>query len=370
LAGRDHDDSRVLEIVNAASEALTLDELGQEALPRLARAVKAAETMIYGISDQGQPAKYCGTLQHMFEGYKRDFMPRDPQQHALLRHNLPISRSSGLVDMAKFRRSEIYAELYSPLGVDDTMYCRLSGESYAAPGMVAVVLFRRRDQPAWRAREEQFLARLLPSLSAVARRAERIAGALRTRPIVGAMADAADPRPRCALDLRGQPLWISPRATSLLHGGTAGSRIPEELARAAARLGARARAAQGHLEPLVERLSLHLPGRPPLRVELRVARDTEGAPFIHVTIEDFSLPSPAVAALGARAGLTSSETAVLNVLSLGLSNAEIASRLFVSYETVRSHVQRILGKLGVSSRVEAILAVRGGAPLPRGPEDR
>jgi DNA-binding CsgD family transcriptional regulator len=365
LAARD--DSRVLEIVNAASEALTLHDLAREALPRLARAVEAAETMLYGLSDQGGPTKYGGTFQQVFDGYAREFMARDPQQDALLSHNLPVSTASRLIDMPHFRRTEVYDKVYARLAVEDIVYCRLHGESYVAPGMVAVALFRRPDQPGWRPREEQFLARTLPSFCAAARRAERVASVLRTRPVVEAMADAADPRPRCALDLGGQPLWISPRATSLLGAGVAGVRIPEELARAAARLGTLAVAARQHPEPLVENLCLRVPDRPPLRAQLQVAWDTDGAPFVHVTIEDFSIPSPAVAALGARAGLTPSETAVLNVLSLGLSNAEIANRLFVSCETVRSHVQRILGKLGMRSRVEAILAVRGASS---GPERR
>jgi DNA-binding NarL/FixJ family response regulator len=110
-----------------------------------------------------------------------------------------------------------------------------------------------------------------------------------------------------------------------------------------------------------------VPDRPPLRTQLHVAWDTNGAPFISVALEDFSIPSPAAAALGARAGLTPTETVVLSVLSLGLSNAEIASRLFVSTETVRSHLQRILGKLGVRSRFQAILEVRGAAPLAGAP---
>jgi DNA-binding CsgD family transcriptional regulator len=369
VAGRDPDDSRVIEIVNAASEALTLDDLGHEALPRLARAVEAAETMLYGISDDGRPAKYAGTFQHVFDGYARKFMTRDPQQDALYRHNLPISTASRLVDIPRFRHTEVYTEVYATLGVEDVVYSRLSGESYAAPGMVALALFRRPDQPAWRPREEQFLARTLPALSAAARRAKRIAGVLRTRPIVEAMADASDPRPRCALDLGGQALWISSRAAILFGGGAPGPRIPEELARAAARLGTRAVAAQRPPESLVEKLCLRMPDRPPLRTQLHVAWDTGGTPFIHVAIEDFSVPSPAAAALGARAGLTPTETVVLSVLSLGLSNAEIARRLFVSTETVRSHVQRILGKLGVRSRVEAILEVRGAAPLPSARQD-
>jgi DNA-binding CsgD family transcriptional regulator len=65
----------------------------------------------------------------------------------------------------------------------------------------------------------------------------------------------------------------------------------------------------------------------------------------------------ALAVLAARHSLTPAETTVLGQLALGLPNREIARRLFVSFETVRTHVQRVLGKLGVASRVRAALLV-------------
>ena len=44
---------------------------------------------------------------------------------------------------------------------------------------------------------------------------------------------------------------------------------------------------------------------------------------------------------------------MLDLVADGLSNAEIAGRLFISEKTAGHHVSRILGKLGVRNRVEA-----------------
>ena len=69
--------------------------------------------------------------------------------------------------------------------------------------------------------------------------------------------------------------------------------------------------------------------------------------------------------------LSRRETEVLRLLGEGLSNREIAERLFISPKTAEHHVSRIYGKLGLKSRAEAAAyAVRtlgpeiGSSPLP------
>jgi len=72
-------------------------------------------------------------------------------------------------------------------------------------------------------------------------------------------------------------------------------------------------------------------------------------------------PRPASYPPGVLAGLTAREREVLELLSEGMSNREIADKLFIAPKTASVHVSNILAKLGASSRTEAAaIAYRQG----------
>ncbi|MEV6427142.1 response regulator transcription factor [Nocardia sp. NPDC051463] len=74
--------------------------------------------------------------------------------------------------------------------------------------------------------------------------------------------------------------------------------------------------------------------------------------FASTTLEDTE-PAPA-----GFADLTEREREVLDCLGEGLTNAQIATRLFIGETTVKTHVSRVLTKLGVRSRVQAAILAR------------
>ena len=79
---------------------------------------------------------------------------------------------------------------------------------------------------------------------------------------------------------------------------------------------------------------------------------------------DFSISSPSsfsskhILSTGVDSGLTARELDVLQSISHGLSNATIATKLFISVSTVKTHVSSILRKLDADSRVQALSIAR------------
>jgi non-specific serine/threonine protein kinase len=74
--------------------------------------------------------------------------------------------------------------------------------------------------------------------------------------------------------------------------------------------------------------------------------------------QDGGAADASAASLPAGGGLTHREQEIAALVTSGMSNREIASRLFISKRTVDAHVEHIFGKLGISSRVQLTVWLR------------
>jgi DNA-binding NarL/FixJ family response regulator len=85
-------------------------------------------------------------------------------------------------------------------------------------------------------------------------------------------------------------------------------------------------------------------------------------------IDQFARRRPAAEPPAGLAELTARERDVLDLVARGLSNTEIAAALVVSPATVKTHVARILDKLGVRDRIQAVIALYESGVIEPGRE--
>lgn len=111
------------------------------------------------------------------------------------------------------------------------------------------------------------------------------------------------------------------------------------------------------------------------QIELNIAMTVVGALFLalgvfagtrfrrrgaekEVVVEYIDRPAERTAEVAPNDLLSSRESEVLRELANGLTNREIAARLFVSENTIKTHVNNIYAKLGVNRRTQAVVRAR------------
>ena len=89
-------------------------------------------------------------------------------------------------------------------------------------------------------------------------------------------------------------------------------------------------------------MSVEVPVEVPVEVRVEVPVPAPAGPFVANTAKIDQL------------GLTAREMEVLQLIAEGLSTRQMAERLFVSENTVKTHVNRVLDKLGADRRTQAV----------------
>lgn len=296
-----------------------------------------------------------GSLDGLMEdvGFRLVADPDADPCHLAASHQPPRPRvvhATRLVGREAFHGSRAYREFYRPHDFEHIVCVWLTRRGYGAPGFTGVVIPRAEAHGDFGPAELAAIEHVLPTLVAATH----------------AELDAAQPLPHPApteavigFDSGGAVTSVSDAASAILCReemsaedvlGAVLDRIARSPLWSDARLDVRARS----LIWSRRRLLLPHPTRRDAR-EVCVRLAPDGA------TGEIDLDPPG-ASVTARAldelGLTTAEACVLQALADGLQTAQIAQLLFISPATVRTHVKRLLKKLGLTSRVQAALVMQ------------
>lgn len=247
-----------------------------------------------------------------------------------------VVHASGDVPRDVLCKSATFRHFYRPHGIDHVVCLWLDGRRPPEPGMTGMFLTRGADEGGFGAQHLEVLRNALPVLTSAVHRAHR----------------PSSWAPELGLGPRGEVASATPAAEQCLRA--LGLR-PQELA---ARLHA----------PIQRWRALRTahPFAGDSTAVFHVVERRRGTLYVEVTERTGEVRLrlldrrhvPQLAELRERHGLTPSEVAMLQALALGLSNVEAADYLSVSTETIKTHVRRVLAKLGLQSRLQAGLLMQ------------
>lgn len=337
---------------NALAEVLTLDDLARASLAALEAATGASRALLYAYDHAGAPRLVAGTLLTDAPAYTPTLFAADPL-HPYMRGVAPrrlLLRPDPDVH-ARVHRSPTYADFYRTVDADHYLGIWPTGRAYGSPGMFGVFLARSRRQGPFDDATLGALTALEPDLRAMSRRVARVAALERDRALFAALGQSAG----------GVLVWRLDGA--VLHAAADVDALLREVDATPSSLWSRL------ARPFASRWRRAPAGRAPASAE-RVLDGRTADVRVALSIRAGGVAEPVVVAVVGRvprgvdrvATLTPAERRVLRLLSTGARNRELADRLDVSLDTVKTHVKRVLAKLGVRSRAEAALV---GAAVDR-----
>jgi DNA-binding CsgD family transcriptional regulator len=349
-------------IIGAAAEAITLEELGSNVLPLFERLIGSGKMLLYS-SQETQPFVSIAGASDCLPEYVAEFAQQDPVQHFLQRENPTLFTATRWRGWQEFRSHLAYRDFYDRWDLSYLFHMRLNENGHMNPGYAAIVCGKGIKTPDFTNEDLRSAAEVLPALNAAVRRSGRLAAKFNSAAAIEALFERGQARAVLALDLHGKLLWMSAQAEKILAPFIGGQRtLPDSLGSAVRHLGAISRGRPPTLRNTAI-FSVSLPSRTgaPIEAEAYLARTASGEPFVVVDFGGAGIPA-SLFEVAQHHGLTRSEIEILSDLVRGKSDAEIASRRFVSIPTVRTHVTRVIQKFGVHSRLQAVAFALGTAP--------
>ena len=348
--------------IASASDTISLDELAAAPIMHLANAVGACNAILFGFRPD---RKYFGVgrigapamAEYVDGGYFRD----DPHDRVGRRDDAMVRISSDLIDRKELHRSRAFKEFFTTANVENTANCRLTTTNgFGEPGAFCVLVMRRVGEPDFTAANRAMMESALPAFQSAVRRHQRIESSINSGKMLETVLETLIGDPVVLFDKEGHAVWRSNGARELVELSNGASHpLTDSLRREARKLAASTD------DPGAGRLSkygIELPRNGPGSIEgadLLVARDTPGHTYVVARLRKGKTDSVKGGLIGEHYGLTPTETIILGEIAEGRSNQEIADRRKVSIETARTHVHRVLQKLGVSSRVKAAMMAGG-----------
>jgi len=263
--------------------------------------------------------------------------------------------------------SEYYNDFLSPQSIHHEMVIRLRS---GARLLGQVAIFRPSKRPDYSAREIAKAKLLAPYLSAALEKALVSAQFKVQQSIASFVAQDLAHRGVIVLDDSMETIFHNHKASEVMAfylqekgpWGESGPPLPDEVRRCCLEF---REAARKKSAPETERRILSLSGQtegPNLKVQLRRLDHLEESPLLLVLMEFDELAATSSARLKGK-GVSRRETEVIDLLCQGLTNVEIAERLFISQYTVESHITSIYRKMGVKNRASLIHQLVSPTPL-------
>ena len=340
------------ELESELAGVVSLQDMAGDVLDRIQRLAAASGATLFAFDHENDPTVFGGSLADAMRGYTADLFQEDLFQA----YNLTFPKTTfrtwdqGGFDLGAHLRSRPYVDFYRPRDMGFLQALWPTGRSYGSNGMFGLLLSTPKFYQRFDAATCRMLDQLELPMRSAARRIARFSALESERDILRHLLGTAGGA-FVLWDSELKLVWVSPGAKTHLQGGLPG----EGLARAAAIASRQLqRAAKSQSETRIlgrpQRVTVARGGQ--VVAEFCSIRASRNRPWL---LAELSSSQGIHAQL---ATLTSAESRVLRLLVRGLSNREICDELFVSHDTVKTHVRRILRKLDVGSRSKAASLAR------------